>query len=383
MRRTLTALAAVVPLGVVLSLSAIPAEASTLVEISAVNGQVIPGQYIVTLKSDQGASVAATAGVTPQFVYHAALTGFAAKLNAAQLKAMQHNPNVVAIEPDQVAHALTTQSPAPSWGLDRIDQRNRPLNNAYTFNRTGSGVTAYVIDTGITLNHPDFGGRASFGFDAFGGNGVDCHGHGTHVAGTIGGARFGVAKGVLLKAVRVLNCSGSGSFSGIIAGIDWVRLNSPGKAVANMSLGGGFSSSVNNATANLANSGVTIAVAAGNSAANACNFSPASTPQAVTAAASDINDRSASFTNFGSCVDLYAPGVSITSDWLNGGTNTISGTSMASPHVAGVAALYKSSVSGDPSSATVQSFLNSNATPGVISAVPAGTPNRLLFTAGL
>ena len=191
-----------------------------------------------------------------------------------------------------------------------------------------------------------------------------------------------MAKLIRPKAVRVLNCSGSGSWSGVIAGIDWVRLNSPGPSVANMSLGGGFSSAVNTATANLSNSGVLVAVAAGNSAANACSFSPASEPTAVTAAASDRTDHSASFTNFGSCVDLYAPGVSITSDWLNNGTNTISGTSMASPHVAGVAALYKSAF-GETSSATLQTWLKNHATAGVLIGVPAGTPNRLLYTAGL
>ena len=383
MRRTLLAFVAAVPMAVALGVVAVPAQASSYVSVDAVTGQVIPGQYIVTLKpGSTGHGVAAASGITTQYVYAGALNGFAATLDAAHLRALQHNPNVTAIEPDQVVHAMTTQSPTPSWGLDRIDQRNLPLNNAYTYFQTAASVTAYVIDTGITYGHPDFGGRASFGFDAFGGTGADCNGHGTHVSGTIGGARYGVAKQVRLKAVRVLNCSGSGTFAGVIAGIDWVRLNSPGPAVAHMSLGGGFSSAVNTATANLSNSGVLVAVAAGNSAANACSFSPSSAPTAVTAAASDRTDRSASFTNFGSCVDLYAPGVSITSDWLNNGTNTISGTSMASPHVAGVAALYKSRF-GETASATLQSWLKTVATPGVIIGVPAGTPNRLLYTNGL
>jgi len=383
MRRTLLAFAAAVPLVLALGVVAVPAQASTYVPVSAVNGQVLPGQYIVTLKDGTtGHGVAAAVGVAPRYVYTAALNGFAANLNAAQLRALQRNPNVVAIEPDQEAHALITQNPAPSWGLDRIDQRNLPLSGTYNYFHTASNITAYVIDTGINYGHSDFGGRASFGFDAFGGNGADCNGHGTHVSGTIAGARYGVAKAARLKAVRVLNCSGSGSFAGVIAGIDWVRLNSPGASVANMSLGGGFSSSVNTATNNLANSGVTIAVAAGNSAANACNSSPASATAAVTVAASDRTDRSASFTNFGSCVDLYAPGVSITSDWLGTGTNTISGTSMASPHVAGVATLYKNTF-GETSSATLQTWLKNNATAGKIIGAPTGTPNRLLYTAGL
>src|SRR5215211_3610418 len=296
MRRTLLAFAAVAPLTVALGVVAVPAQASSYVQVASVTGQVVPGQYIVTLKSSTGQGVAAAAGIAPQYVYTGALNGFAAQLNDAQLRALQHNPNVSMIEPDQVVQATVTQSPVPSWGIDRIDQRLLPLNNAYTYNNTASTVTAYVIDTGINYSHPNFGGRASFGFDAFGGNGADCHGHGTHVSGTIGGSTFGVAKAVRLKAVRVLNCSGSGSWSGVIAGIDWVRLNSPGPAVANMSLGGGFSSSVNNATANLSNSGVLVAVAAGNSAANACNSSPASTSVAVTVAASDRTDHSASFT---------------------------------------------------------------------------------------
>jgi len=382
MRRTLLAFAAAVPLAVALGV-VVPAQASPYVPLSAVTGQVVPGQYIVTVKSGTtGYGVTATSGIAPQYVYTGALNGFAAKLSAAQLRTLQHDQNVVAIEPDQVVHALTTQSPTPSWGLDRIDQHNLPLNNAYTYFHTASTVTAFVIDTGITFGHPDFDGRASAGFDAFGGTGADCNGHGTHVSGTIGGTKYGVAKLIRPKAVRVLNCSGSGSWSGVIAGIDWVRLNSPGPSVANMSLGGGLSSAVNTATANLSNSGVLVAVAAGNSAANACSFSPASEPTAVTAAASDRTDHSASFTNFGSCVDLYAPGVSITSDWLNNGTNTISGTSMASPHVAGVAALYKSAF-GETSSATLQTWLKNHATAGVLIGVPAGTPNRLLYTAGL
>jgi subtilisin family serine protease len=381
MRRTLLAFVVAVPLA--LGIVAAPAQASPYVHVSAVTGQVVPGQYIVTLKpGSTGHGVATASGVTPQHVYTAALNGFAATLNATQLSALQHNPNVVAIEPDQVVHATTTQSPAPSWGLDRIDQRFLPLNNAYTYFQTASTITAYVIDTGIAFSHPDFGGRASKGYDVFGGTGADCNGHGTHVSGTIGGTKYGVAKLIKLKAVRVLNCSGSGTWAGVIAGIDWVRLNSPGPSVANMSLGGGFSSSVNTATTNLANSGVLVAVAAGNSAANACNFSPASASAAVTAAASDRTDHSASFTNFGSCVDLYAPGVSITSDWLSGGTNTISGTSMASPHVAGVAALYKSRF-GETATSTLQAWLKNNATAGVIIGVPAGTPNRLLYTTGL
>jgi subtilisin family serine protease len=314
-------------------------------------------------------------------VYTAAVNGFAAELNQGQLTALQHNPNVDYIEQDQLYEAATTQSPA-TWGIDRIDQRSLPLSNSYTYNNTASTVYAYVIDTGIQTSHTQFGGRAAVAYDALGGNGQDCNGHGTHVAGTIGSATYGVAKQVRLRAVRVLNCSGSGSTSGIIAALDWVRVNRTNPAVANMSLGGGFSSTLNTAANNLANSGVFLAVAAGNENQNACNVSPASAASATTVAASTSSDAKASYSNYGSCVDLYAPGSSITSTWINSGTNTISGTSMASPHVAGVAALYKG-VNGNVASSTIDSWIKSNATANVISGNPTGTPNRLLYKSTL
>jgi subtilisin family serine protease len=238
-------------------------------------------------------------------------------------------------------------------------------------------VTAYVLDTGITPGHPDFGGRAAVAYDALGGNGVDCHGHGTHVAGTIGGATYGAAKGVQLRGVRVLGCTGSGSTSGIINALNWLRTNAVRPAVANMSLGGGRSTTLNNAANNLANSGVFLAVAAGNENQNACNVSPASAAAAYTTAASDRTDLRASFSNYGSCVDGYAPGVSIKSTWPANGTRTISGTSMATPHVAGVAALYKSTF-GDASSSAISSWINTSATAGVIRSNRSGTPNRLV-----
>jgi subtilisin family serine protease len=384
MRRTLTALAAAVPLVTAMALAATPAQAGSgpLVQVDAATAEVVAGQYIVTLKPNASPhGVAAALGVSPRYVYGSAVRGFAASLSDGQLRALQRDPAVATIEHNQVVHADTTQLNPPSWGLDRIDQHNLPLSASYTYTASGAGVTAYIIDTGINASHPDFGGRAAVAFDAIGGNGVDCHGHGTHVAGTIGSTTYGVAKSTQLRGVRVLDCSGSGSTAGVIAGIDWVTNNSTGPSVANMSLGGGKSTALNNSTAALANSGVTIAVAAGNSAANACNSSPSSTPEAITVAASDINDNSASFTNFGRCVDLYAPGVSITSTWLGTDTLTISGTSMATPHVAGVAALYKSSVGGDPSSAAVASFITGSATSGVLNGVPRRTPNLLLFTA--
>jgi subtilisin family serine protease len=317
-------------------------------------------------------SVAAIAGVSPKHVYTAALNGFSASLNQGQLNALQHNPNVAYIEQDQTFSVNVTQSGA-TWGIDRIDQRSRPLSGTYTYNTTASNVTAYIIDTGIQPDHPNFGGRGQAVY-----GGTDCNGHGTHVAGTIGSTTYGVAKGVRLRGVRVLGCSGSGATSTIIAGIDWVRANAVKPAVANMSLGGGLSSTLNTAAANLANSGVFLAVAAGNENQNACNVSPASASGVLTVAASTSTDAKASYSNYGSCVEVYAPGSSVTSTWTGSSTRSISGTSMASPHVAGVAALYKGTY-GDASSSTINSWIINNATTGVITGNPSGTPNRLLY----
>jgi subtilisin family serine protease len=357
-------------------------ERNTPAPVLAARGVGIDGAYIVVVR--EGAdprSVAAVAGVTPRFVYVAALNGFAASLNSGQLNALQHNPNVEYVEQDGVASISTTQSGA-TWGLDRIDQRSRPLSGTYTYTSTASAVRAYIIDTGIQANHPQFGTRAAASYDALGGTGADCNGHGTHVAGTIGSTTYGVAKSVRLRGVRVLNCAGSGSYSAIIAGIDWVRLNAVKPAVANMSLGGGLNSALNTAATNLANSGVFLAVAAGNENQNACNVSPASASGVFTTASSTSSDAKSSFSNWGSCVEAYAPGSSITSTWINSGTRTISGTSMASPHVAGVAALYKGTF-GDASSSTITSWIINNATLNVITGNVTGTPNRLLYKSTL
>ena len=350
--------------------------------LAAQSGRGIDGQYIVVL--EEGAdprAVAAAAGVHPRFVYTAAVNGFSAALNEGQLNALRHLPGVEYVEQDGQAEAWTTQSPV-TWGLDRIDQRNLPLSNSYTYTATAPGVYAYVIDTGIQANHPQFGTRAASAYDALGGNGADCNGHGTHVAGTIGSTTYGVAKQVRLRGVRVLDCNGSGSFSQIIAGVDWVRLNRINPAVANLSLGGGLNTTLNTAVTNLSNSGVFVAVAAGNSNANACNYSPASATAVFTTASSEKTDARRTSSNYGSCVDGYAPGGSITSTWIGGGTNTISGSSMASPHVAGVAALYKATY-GNASSATIDTWIKNNATAGVITGNPTGTPNRLLYKAAL
>lgn len=313
-------------------------------------------------------------------VYRHALNGFAIEMSEADAELVSQDFRVKYIEEDQVMTTGATQS-NPPWGLDRIDQRNRPLNAIYTFNWTGSGVRAYIIDTGIRTAHTQFGGRASNVFDAFGGNGQDCNGHGTHVAGTVGGSTFGVAKSALLRGVRVLNCSGSGSTSGVIAGVDWVRVNGIAPAVANMSLGGGASTALDNAVNNLHNANITIAVAAGNSNANACNSSPARAANAITTGSTTTSDARSSFSNFGTCLDLFAPGSGILSAWFtsNTATATLSGTSMASPHVAGVAALYKQA-NPSASSTTIRNALVNNATTGVVSNAGTGSPNRLLYS---
>jgi hypothetical protein len=354
------------------------------VPVTATTGQAIADHYIVTVSGASARSVAAAAHVTPRYVYDRVLNGFAGALNAGQLTALRHNPHVTRVEQDAVVRAtdMVTQTPTPSWGLDRINQRSLPLDNRYIWNHSAAGVTAYIIDTGILVSHPDFGGRAAVAHDSLGGNGIDCNGHGTHVAGTVGGTAYGVAKSVALRAVRVLDCSGTGSIASVIDGMNWVASNHVYQSVANMSLGGPFSATENSAATALANARVAVAVAAGNSNADACSTSPASADMVTTVAASDINDNRASFSNYGSCVDIYAPGVNITSDWLANGTNTISGTSMATPHVLGAMAIRKSFLAtSDPSSTTENSWVISAATPDVIVGNPTGTPNLLLFKA--
>ena len=317
-----------------------------------------------------------------RFTYSHALKGFAADLPIQAEEALLNNPNVAYVEPDLLVRADDIE-PNATWGLDRIDQRALPLDATYAYSTTGAGVHVYILDSGIRTTHREFGGRASGAYTAISdGNGTsDCTGHGTHVAGTIGGTTYGVAKGVTLFAVRVLDCSGWGTWSQIIAGIDWVTQNRQLPAVANMSLGGTASSAVNQAVQNSIAAGVVYAVAAGNNGADACNYSPASAPAALTVGAVSNSDNYQSFSNYGPCLDLFAPGQAIRSAYYVDDTSSVlkAGTSMASPHAAGVAALY---LSAHPSAtpAEVASAIVSGGTAGVLTGVPSGTANLLLYS---
>jgi subtilisin family serine protease len=322
------------------------------------------------------------------FRYRHAIKGFSATIPAQALEGMRRNPNVESIEPDGLVYKDLTQTNPPSWGLDRIDQRQLPLSNSYSYQNEGEGVDVYIIDTGIRFDHQEYYGRAVSGYDFVDNdnNAYDCDGHGTHVAGTVGGTTVGVAKKVKLIAVRVLDCNGSGTWSGVIAGIDWVTANAnlPANAntpaVANMSLGGGYFSLINTAVENSIASGVVYAVSAGNSNANACNYSPASAPNALTVGSTTSSDSRSSFSNYGTCVDVFAPGSNIRSSTMTTTSSYAnwSGTSMASPHVAGVAALYLAS---NPSATVTQvnAAIINGATTGVVSNPGTGSPNRLLY----
>jgi subtilisin family serine protease len=355
--------------------------------------QSVPGEYVVVLKDPQpgvaaqSASLAAS-NLTAQyggsvfFVYEHALKGFAVRMKADQARALAAHPDVKYVQENQVFTATAVQNNA-TWGIDRIDQRDLPLSTTYVYNATGVGVHAYIIDTGIRVTHSEFAGRASVGFDSIGDgqNGNDCNGHGTHVAGTVGGSTYGVAKGVTLHAVRVLDCAGSGTTAGVVAGVDWVTNNRILPAVANMSLGGGADQVLDDSVRRSINAGVTYALAAGNESTDGCTRSPARTLEAITVGATTSTDARASFSNYGTCLDIFGPGNSITSSWNtnDSATNTISGTSMATPHVCGVAALF---LQNNPaaSPAAVAAALTTNATPGKVTSPGTGSPNLLLYS---
>jgi subtilisin family serine protease len=343
----------------------------------------IKGSYIVVLKDGaaSAASVAATHNAKVTHTYRSALHGYAATMSEADAKRTAADPSVAYVEQNRVITALETQPNPPSWGLDRVDQRTLPLDSSYTYPNAGDGVTAYIIDTGIRTTHGDFGGRATWGTNTVDSNNTDCNGHGTHVAGTVGGTAHGVAKSVDLVAVKVLNCQGSGTLAGVAQGIDWVTANAARPAVANMSLGAsGTNATLENAVRNSISSGVTYAIASGNSSADACNFTPARTPEAITVNSTDRTDARSSFSNFGSCTDIFAPGRDITSAWntSDSATNTISGTSMATPHVAGAAAVYLGA-HPDAAPAAVQTALKGSASIGKVTNAGSGSPNNLLF----
>ncbi|WP_020673126.1 S8 family peptidase [Amycolatopsis nigrescens] len=352
--------------------------------ITAGAQEAVAGSYIVGLKgSSAGAGdlVARYGGQITQ-TYTAALQGFAVSMNEQQAKRLAADPRVAYVEQDGAAHLTGTQT-NPTWGLDRIDQKALPLDKKYTYPNEGAGVTVYVVDTGTMLTHPDFGDRVKSGYDFIDNdsNSSDCHGHGTHVAGTVGSSTYGVAKKVNIVGVRVLNCSGSGQNSQVVAGIDWVTKNAAKPAVLSMSLGGGANTSVDSAVRRAVQAGITTTVASGNSNTDACNTSPARAPEAITVNATDSNDGRASFSNYGRCTDIFAPGVSILSTKNGGGTATMSGTSMATPHVAGAAAVY---LSANPSAtpAQVDTALKNGASDNVVKNPGSGSTNKLLNVVG-
>lgn len=369
---------------------AAPATTNSVLGSSEAKG-IIKNQYIVILNKDVGSSNEFAQGIAKQHggkvlqTYDAVLKGFAIYLpdvaGTAFVEAMKKNPKVVSIENDTIMKVDATTQSTPDWGLDRIDQRNLPLDSAYSYLQTGSGTTAYIVDTGILSTHQQFSGRVLSGYTAISdGNGTnDCHGHGTHVAGTVGGSTYGVAKNVSLVPIRILGCDGSGASSNVIAGLDWILKNGKKPAVVNMSLGGEANASLDSAVENLFNNGYVMVVAAGNSNTDACSSSPARVSKAITVAATDSTDTRASYSNYGSCVDIFAPGSQINSSWIgsNTATKVLNGTSMATPHVVGVVAeMLQSTPTATPQ--TISNNLLNQASNNVVKN-PSGSPNRLLY----
>ncbi|GCD93078.1 serine protease [Embleya hyalina] len=354
----------------------------------------IPGRYIVVLREgahgaadvhERSVALAGSYGGKVRQTYGSALSGYAADMSESQARRVAADPRVAFVEQDGVEEVTDTQSDPPSWGLDRVDQAKLPLDRSYTYPNGAANVTAYVIDTGIWVSHGQFEGRASVGFDAVGdGNdGIDCNGHGTHVAGILGGRDYGIAKQVKLVAVRVIGCGNTGSTSTTIQGVDWVTAHATKPAVANVSLRGGVSAAKDAAFRRSIAAGITYVAGSGNDSANACDYSPGRIPEVITVQSSDASDRRASTSNYGKCTDLFAPGTNIVSAWKGGdtATRTASGTSMATPHVTGAAAIH---LSAHPTAtpAEVQAALIDAATPGRITSPGAGSPNRLLRVVG-
>lgn len=375
--------------------SAAPVEAGAEGSIRyAGSVDAVPGSYIVVFKDSvevasaeslrkTAGDVAERYGASVRFTYTASLRGFAMRASEQQARRLAGDPRVAYVEQDKTVTAFVAVQPSPpSWGLDRIDERSLPMDNKYHYPNKAPSVTAYIIDTGIRISHPEFGGRASIGIDTVGGNGDDCNGHGTHVAGIVGGATVGVAKSVRLISVRVLNCSGAGTVSGVIAGVDWVTAHARttgAPAVANMSLGGTASAALDAAVNNSISANVHYSIAADNSPGDSCATSPARVPRATTVGPSNSGDVGAYYTS-GRCLDLFAPGVGIYSAWPTGPWYaTLSGSSMAAPHATGVAALWRQRFPADNADA-VAAALAANATPGVLSGLGPDSPNLLLFS---
>ena len=369
---------------------AAPATTNSVLSSSEAKG-IIKNQYIVILNKDVGTSndfaqsIAKEHGGKILQTYDTVLKGFAIYLpdvaGTAFVEAMRKNPKVLSVENDTVMKIDATTQSNPDWGLDRIDQKTLPLDSAYSYLQTGSGTTAYIVDTGILSTHQQFSGRVLSGYTAISdGNGTtDCNGHGTHVAGTVGGSTYGVAKNVSLVPIRILGCDGSGASSNVIAGLDWILKNGKKPAVVNMSLGGDANTSLDSAVENLFNNGYVMVVAAGNSNADACSSSPARVSKAITVAATDDTDTRASYSNYGSCVDIFAPGSQINSSWIgsNTATKVLNGTSMATPHVVGVVAeMLQSTPTATPQ--TISNNLLNQASSNVVKN-PSGSPNRLLY----
>ena len=358
----------------------------TAVILGADSADAIAGEYLVILEEeaaqDVSTMIADTTGSIDVIDEFDVIDGFIAEMSPEEALELASEEAVAYVEQNRTVSIAETQADPPSWGLDRVDQSALPLDSAYGYDYTGAGTTAYILDTGINRAHTDFADRIGEGYDAidFGGDASDCNGHGTHVAGTVGGTTYGLAKETTLVPVRVLDCTGTGSYAGIIAGIDWITANASGPSVANMSLGGTFSQALNDVVAEAIDVGVTFVAASGNEGQDACDVSPASEPDAITVGATDSADSATAWSNWGGCVDILAPGHEITSAWIDGDDeeNTISGTSMATPHVAGVAALYLEA-NTEATPAEVAEALVANAVPDVI-AETNGSPNLLLNT---
>ncbi|GAA2392635.1 serine protease [Catellatospora methionotrophica] len=379
---TATALAATVALptpalaaGAPYRATPVPVTAPTSADVT-----LVPGVYLVTFRPGADRAVALRAlRTTARADFGTTVNGFAAALTPAQVRELSHSADVLAIEQDAWHHGVldTTQANPPAWGIDRVDQTNLPLSASYTYTATGAGVHAYIIDSGIDAAHPNFGGRARFDYNAIDTNNTDCNSHGTHVAGTIGSTSYGVAKAVTLHGVKWLNCAGSGTTSAAVAAVNWVRTNHVKPAVANTSWNMTYSATLATALTNLMNAGVFLATSAGNTGGNSCDRLPRNLTAALVVAATTSADARASYSSTGTCVDLYGPGSGIVSTVPGGGTGSKNGTSMSTPHAAGIAVLYKSAY-GDASQSVVHSWIVTNSTAGVVTGSLSGTPNRLL-----